>query len=125
MKHFAASGLAEAFYLIEPRVRRSWAAATSTPRRQFSSRPSLLSELRLVDHVVVIFLKKVAHPRPLFRLFSSFQTNITICATNKCEKCPSSVWFGDLNPRPLDHESSLMTTRPWLPLFSFYHNSER
>ena len=27
---------------------------------------------------------------PLFCLFSSFQTNISILITNKCEKCPSS-----------------------------------
>ena len=29
---------------------------------------------------------KIGHPRPLFRLFESFQTNITIFTTNKCEK---------------------------------------
>ena len=28
----------------------------------------------------------MAHPWPRFRLFSSFQTNITILTTNKCEK---------------------------------------
>ena len=34
-----------------------------------------------------IWLLKMGHPRPLFRLFSSFQTNITILTTNICEKC--------------------------------------
>ena len=34
----------------------------------------------------VIFLKKMGQPRPLFRLFSPFQTNITTLTTNKCEK---------------------------------------
>ena len=29
---------------------------------------------------------KMGHPRPLFHLFSSFQTNITIFTTNICEK---------------------------------------
>ena len=33
------------------------------------------------------FLTKIGHPRPLFHLFSSFQTNTTILTTNKCEKC--------------------------------------
>ena len=28
----------------------------------------------------------MGHPRPLFNLFSSFQTHITILTTNKCEK---------------------------------------
>ena len=28
---------------------------------------------------------KMCHPRPLFCLFSSFRTKITICTTNKCE----------------------------------------
>ena len=50
--------------------------------------------------------------RPLFRLFSSFQTNITIFTTNVCEKCPSSTWCWDLNPQPSDLESPPITTRP-------------
>ena len=29
--------------------------------------------------------------------------------------CPSSIWCWDLNPRPLEHESSPITTRPGLP----------
>ena len=33
-----------------------------------------------------VFFKKDGHSRPLFRLFSSFQTNITVLTTNKCEK---------------------------------------
>ena len=33
-----------------------------------------------------VFLKKMGHPRPLFHLFSSFQTNFTVCTTNKCEQ---------------------------------------
>ena len=46
-------------------------------------------------------------PRPLFRLFLSFQANFT---TIKCEKCPSSLQLWDSNPRPLEHESSPITT---------------
>ena len=35
-----------------------------------------------------------------FHLFSSFQTHITIFITNICEKCQSSIWYWDSNPRP-------------------------
>ena len=34
---------------------------------------------------------KLGRTRPLFNLFSSFQTNITIFPTNICEKFPSST----------------------------------
>ena len=46
--------------------------------------------------------------------FLSFQTNITILTTNKCEKCPSSIRCWDLNQHPLEHESPPITTRPGL-----------
>ena len=55
----------------------------------------------------------MGQPRPLFNLFSSFQTNITILTTNKCEKCPSSIW--DSNLQPSDYESPPLSTRPGLP----------
>ena len=29
-------------------------------------------------------------------------------------KCPSSIWCQDSNPRPFEHESSPITTRPGL-----------
>ena len=35
--------------------------------------------------------------------------------TNICEKYPSSIRCRDSNPRPLDHESPPITTRPGLP----------
>ena len=57
----------------------------------------------------------MGHPRPLFHLFSSFQTNITIFTTNICEKCPSSIRCWDSNPQPLEHESPPITTWPGLP----------
>ena len=51
-----------------------------------------------------------------FVYFRSFQTNIvTIFTTNKCEKCPSSIWCRDSNSQPSDYESPLLTTRPGLP----------
>ena len=53
------------------------------------------------------------HPHPLFRLFLSFQTNITILTTNML--WPSSIWRQDLNPQPSVHESPPVTTWPGLP----------
>ena len=49
----------------------------------------------------------MGHPRPLFRLFLSFQTNIRILTTNISEKmvCKSSICRRYSNPRPLEHES--------------------
>ena len=54
----------------------------------------------------------------IFGLFK--QTNSSIFTTNICEKCPSSIRCWDLNPRPLEHESSPITTRPGLhPSFHY------
>ena len=56
-----------------------------------------------------------------FYLFSSFQTKIRYnFTTNKCENCPSSIWCWDLNPRPMEHESTPITTR--LGLSAKQHN---
>ena len=57
----------------------------------------------------------MGQPQPLFCLFLSFQTNIAILKTNKCEKCPSCIWFWDQNSQPPDYESTPLTTRPGLP----------
>ena len=62
-------------------------------------------------------LKKLAQPRPLFRLIRSFQTNkITIFTTDQCEKmsCSASIQRQDLNPRPSEREPPPITTRPGL-----------
>ena len=56
----------------------------------------------------------MGQPQPLFHLFSSFQTNITILTTNKCEKCSSSIWRWNSNSQPSDYESPPITTRPGL-----------
>ena len=72
-----------------------------------------------VKHVLLMTkfyfgLFNMGQPRPLFRLFSSFQTKIPIFTTNKCEQCPSSIrrWYS--NPQHLDNESPPITTRPGL-----------
>ncbi len=45
-------------------------------------------------------------PLPLFSLF---------CVCNSQHRLhPSSIWYLGSNPRPLDHESYALTTRPWL-----------
>ena len=67
----------------------------------------------------------MGHPRALFNLFSSFQTNITIFTTKICEKCPSSKQCWDSNPRPSVHESPPITTRPGLPTFPYLFAFER
>ena len=53
----------------------------------------------------------IFHSRPIFNLYSYFQTNMTIFTTNVCEKCPSSIRFWYLNPRSWKHESPPITTR--------------
>ena len=63
---------------------------------------------------------KWANPGLFVIYFQSFQANSPIFTTNRCEKCPSSIWRQDSKPRPFKHESSPITTRPglppWLPL---------
>ena len=65
------------------------------------------------------FFKKMANPSLFFIYFRSFQTNFTIFTTNKCEKCPSSIWHRVSNTRPLDRECLPITTRPGLPPKAF------
>ena len=69
------------------------------------------------NHCPIVFLKKWANPGLFSIYFRSFQKNNTIFTTNQCEKmsCPSSIWHRDSNPRPLEHESPPITTRPGLP----------
>ena len=71
-------------------------------------------------YLSLLFLK-MGHPRPLLYLFSSFQTNITILTTNKCEKCPSSIRCWDSNSQPSEHKSPPITTRPGLPSVSLFN----
>ena len=52
-----------------------------------------------------------------FRSFSNKHYNFY---NNICEKCPSSIRYWDLNPRPLGLESPPITTRPGLPPSNIY-----
>ena len=73
--------------------------------------------LNLCTIILMSFFLKMGKPRPLFHLFLYFQTNNTTFATNKCEKCPSSIRCRDSNSQPLASESPPITTRPGLPPF--------
>ena len=59
----------------------------------------------------------MGQPRPLFHLFSSFQTHITNFTTNRYGKKVHPVYLRcwDSNSRPWEHESPPITTRPGLP----------
>ena len=48
-------------------------------------------------------------------ILSHLQANNAIFTTNKCEKCPFSLWRWESNPQPLEHKSSHITTSPGLP----------
>ena len=47
------------------------------------------------------------------------QTSLQILQQINVRKCPSSIRCRDLNPRPLEHESPNITTRPGLPPIGF------
>ena len=58
----------------------------------------------------------MGHSQPLFRLFSFFQTNISIFTTNICEKMSiQQVRCWQSNSQHSVHESPPITTRPGLP----------
>ena len=74
---------------------------------------------------IQIFFKMAINPQPLSRLFSSFQTIITIFTTNICKKCPSGIRWWGLNPRSSEHKYPPITTRPTIQIFpsNLIHNS--
>ena len=78
-----------------------------------------MNHIAKVERLINFF--KLNQPRPLFHLFSCFQSIFT---TNIYEKCPSSIQCRDSNSRPLEHESPPVTTRPeLLPSFNYlYHH---
>ena len=71
-------------------------------------------------YILIFFLQfyfLMGQPRPLFHFCCLFQIHITIFPTNKCEKCPCSIWCRDSNSQPLEHESPPKTTRPLTTLW--------
>ena len=65
----------------------------------------------LCTHYFLMKVLKMGHPRPLFHLFSSFQSKITFLQQTFVKKSPSSIRFWDSNPQPSEHESPPITTR--------------
>ena len=62
------------------------------------------------------FLFLMGHIRPLFVYFRFFKQTVQFFTTNQCDKL--SIQYkvcGDSNPQPLEHDSSPITTSPWLP----------
>ena len=58
----------------------------------------------------------LGHPRPLFPfIFVFFNNKHFNFKTNKCKKCPSSIWCWDSNPQRSEHQPLPITTRPGLP----------
>ena len=72
-------------------------------KAQSDSMPWFLSEATL--------LIKIGQTQTFFRLLYLFNV----------EKCPSSIWCWDLNPRPFEDELTHITTRPGLPSCLSYH----
>ena len=62
--------------------------------------------------IVILFWKNGPSSASFSFIFGLFWTNITILTSNKCEKCPSSIWCWDSNLQPSEHESPPITTRP-------------
>ena len=63
---------------------------------------------------LILFLKNGPTPDFFLFIFGIFKHN-SIFVPNQCEKCPSSIWHRESNPRPFEHESTPKTTRPGLP----------
>ena len=66
----------------------------SNPRPQDGKRRWIHGAMVAAKRSSLSSFHKMGQPRPLFHFFSSFQTNITILTTNKCDKCPSSIRRG-------------------------------
>ena len=62
-----------------------------------------------------VFLKNGPTPASFWFIFSLFKQPIQFLQQINVKKCPSSIQCQDLNPQPLKHELSPITTRPGLP----------
>ena len=70
--------------------------------------------------IISFFKKNGPTPASFSFIFGLFkQTSLQFLQQIYVEKCPSSIWCRDLNPRPSERESLPFTTRPGLPP---YHN---
>ena len=96
---------------------KSWYKFMSRAHKQIVTRifESDGTVFRWIDNERLTYVR--TNSRTLFFIFSVFlKTKITIFTTNQCEKCPYTLWCWDSNPRPSEHESPPITTRPGVPL---------
>ena len=65
----------------------------------------------------------MGQPRPQFVYFRSFSNkHYKFLQQIDVKKCPFSIWYRDSNPRPLEHESLPITTRPGSrPILLLFH----
>ena len=82
--------------------------------RQIKSNIVDLQQTCLGNILNFSFFKKQAIPTSFPFVFDSSNKHYNFTA-NKCEKCPSTIWCWDSNPRPSEYESPPITTRPGLP----------
>ena len=61
------------------------------------------------------FLKIGPTPASFLFIFGLFKQTIQFLQQINVKKCPSSIRRWDSNPRPLERESTPITTRPGLP----------
>ena len=64
-----------------------------------------------------LFLKIGPTPASFLFIFGLFKQTIQFLQQINVKKCPSSIRRWDSNPRPLERESTPITTRPGLPPF--------
>ena len=61
-----------------------------------------------------LFLKNGPDPASFSFIFGLFKQTVQFLQQINAKKCPSSIQCWDLNPQPLEHELSPITTRPGL-----------
>ena len=61
------------------------------------------------------FIKNGPTPASFSFIFGLFKQTLKFLQQIYVKKCPSSIWCQDSNPRPLEHESLPITTRPGIP----------
>ena len=81
----------------------TWATVSVQTCRNGYNRLQNISAIRGLFFFALVFSNK------------HYNFNIKICG-----KCPSSIWYRDLNPRPLVHDFPPITTRPGLPIVWFF-----
>ena len=107
--------------LRHPVWRRRWwvpRGRNANRRRQHSAGSCCLKPfLKCLNWSIPAFypFKNGPTPASFWFIFGLFKQTIQFYK-NICEKCPSSKWCRDSNPRPSERESLPITTRPGLPL---------